>query len=128
MTSDDAGRDPNTRKERRSGVRRPIDLAVYIRYRKRRFLCAQARNITAGGMFLEIQSLTLPIGTPVELEFREFGRGWLIPGTVTQGNSQGIGVMFRDAQPDLFRQLTQRREDTPPPIVAAGNANSILDR
>ncbi len=116
------------RKERRFGVRRPIDLPVYIRYRKRRFLGAQARNITVGGMFLEVQSLTLPIGTPVELEFREFGRSWLIPGIVIRGNSQGIGVMFRDAQPDLFRELTQLRADMPPPVVAAGNADSMLNR
>jgi hypothetical protein len=116
------------RKERRFGARRPIDLPVYIRYRKRRFLGAQARNITIGGMFLEVQSLTLPIGTPVELEFREFGRSWLIPGIVIRGNSQGIGVMFRDTQPDLFRELTQLRPDMPPPVAAAGNADSMLNR
>jgi hypothetical protein len=116
------------RKEKRVGARQTIDLPVYIRYRKRRFLGAQARNITIGGMFLEVQSLTLPIGTPVELEFREFGRGWLIPGIVIRGDSHGIGVQFRDPQPDLLRELTQLRSDMPPPVVAAGNADVLLNR
>ena len=36
--------------------------------------------------------------------------------------------MFRDAQPDLFRELTQLRPDMPPPVAAAGNADSMLNR
>jgi hypothetical protein len=40
--------------------------------------------------------------------------------------------MFRDAQPDLFSEVTQRRADMPPPVVAPvvtpGNADSMLNR
>ena len=114
------------RTERRTAARRLIDLPVYIRYRKRRFLAAQARNIAVGGMFLDVQSLTLPVGTPVELEFRQVGHGWLIPGIVIRGNSQGIGVMFRDAQPDLLRELTQLGAPMSVPPAAREGADRVL--
>lgn len=87
--------------DRRQGARLPIDLPVYIRYGKRRFLGAQAQNVSFRGMFLSVRALTLPIGTPVELEFRNLGKGWLIPALVIHRDSSGIGVMYREPQPDL---------------------------
>ena len=57
--------------ERRNKLRYPVDLGVQIRYRKRRFYGARARNVSAAGMFLELKSLMLPTGTLIELEIEE---------------------------------------------------------
>lgn len=116
------------RKERRLGARQPIDRAVYIRYRKRRFPGAQARNIAVAGMFLEVQALTLPVGTSVELEFRHLGRDWLIPASVTRSNENGLGIIFSEAQPELFRELTLGRTAMPPLAISDGAADSMLNR
>jgi hypothetical protein len=93
--------------ERRYCARHRLELPVYIRYRKRRFLGAQARNISVDGMYLAVKSLTLPTGTPVELEFNHLGKKLLIPALVIHGNSGGIGVMFREPQVALFEEILQ---------------------
>jgi hypothetical protein len=111
--------------ERRYAARHPVDLPVYIRYRKRRFLAATARELSTDGMTLAVQSLTLPVGTPIELEFRGLGKSWLLAAVVIHGDNSGIGVMFRDRQPELFRGLTQTAGAMPPP-VAAGSAGEPL--
>jgi hypothetical protein len=93
--------------ERRYCVRHPIDLNVYIRYRKRRFICARACNLSDDGMFLEVHNLTLPSGTMVELELQSLGQDRLIPAIVIHHSGTGIGVMFREPQSELYRALTQ---------------------
>lgn len=67
-------------------------------------------------MFLAVQSLTLPLGTAVELEFSVLGKNWLVPAIVIHGNSRGIGVMFRESQGEIFTGLTQHRRDILPPV------------
>ena len=94
--------------ERRDDARHQVDLPVYIRYRKRRFLGVRVRDISAGGMSISVKSLTLPIGTPVELEFRAGGKGWLVPAIVAQGNNSGIDLMFRESQTALFEDIRSR--------------------
>ncbi|TVQ94366.1 MAG: PilZ domain-containing protein [Chromatiaceae bacterium] len=103
------------RAERRYSARHPLHLPVYIRYHRRPFLGAQAQDLSVGGMFLRVRALTLPIGTPVELEFDGLGRRWLLPAIVVHGNPHGIGVMFREPQPALFRGLVQDADRWPPP-------------
>ena len=93
--------------ERRYAARHRIDHPVYIRYRRRPFLGAQARDVSVGGMFLAVQSLTLPAGTLIDIEVQAHGRRWLLPAVVIHGNPRGIGVMFRDPQPQLFEELTR---------------------
>jgi hypothetical protein len=94
--------------ERRYCARHPIDIRVHIRYRKRRFFCARALNVCDQGMFLEVQSITLPTGTMIEIEVACLGKDWLIPGVVVHHGGSGIGVMFQDHQPALYQGLTQR--------------------
>ncbi len=106
--------------DRRYSARHRVDLAVYIRYRKRRFLAARARELSVGGMSLAVQSLTLPVGTPVELECLGLGRDWLLPAVVVHGDSSGIGVMFRDPQPGLFNELTRHPAPALPPRADQG--------
>ncbi|NBC49078.1 MAG: PilZ domain-containing protein [Gammaproteobacteria bacterium] len=106
--------------ERRYGARHPLDLPVYIRYHKRPFLGATACNLSIGGMFLSVQALTLPNGTPIELELRCAGKRWLLPAIVTYGDNSGIGVMFQEPQPALFHELIEHRNaELPPPLAGA---------
>jgi hypothetical protein len=101
--------------ERRYSSRHPVDVRVQIRYRKRRFYCAHARNLSTDGMYLDIQAVTLPSGTLVELELDHQGRDWLVPAVVVHQDGRGIGVMFRDPQVDLFRDLTRSKACLMPP-------------
>ena len=104
--------------DRRSPDRHPVDLPVYIRYGRRRFLAARARDLSSDGMTLAVRSLTLPAGTPVELELRGGGRTWLLPAVVIRGGNNGIGVSFRDSQLELLRGLTQPAAAGLPPLAA----------
>jgi len=88
--------------ERRYSNRHPVDFEVEIRYRRRRFPSGRALNLSQEGIFLETRNLTLPRGTMLDLEIRRWGREWLIPAIVVHGNSRGVGLMFREAQPDLY--------------------------
>jgi hypothetical protein len=108
--------------KRQDGARHPVDLPVYIRYRKRRFLGTRVHDISVDGMSLSVRSLTLPIGTPVELEFRAGGKGWLVQAIVAQGNNSGIDLMFRESQTALFADMTRQLGEMPP-LVGAGAAS-----
>lgn len=55
------------------------------------------------------------MGTHIELELSCLGRNWRIPAVVIHGDNTGIGVMFREPQPELFQGLTAIA-DMPPPI------------
>lgn len=101
--------------ERRYSARHPLDLRVHIRYRKRRFYCARARNLSVDGMYLEVQAVTLPTGTLVELEFECQGSNRLLPAIVVHHAGNGVGVMFRDPQPALFKDLIQSGSTARPP-------------
>ncbi|EXJ13910.1 PilZ domain-containing protein [Imhoffiella purpurea] len=104
--------------EHRYGIRHPGEIQVQIQYRKRRFFSAQGRDISERGMYLGVRNLTLPKGTMVTLEFHEGGRDWLIPAVVSHQDASGIGVQFRDPQPDL-EQLS-RLTDMPGRLMAHG--------
>jgi len=78
---------------------------VNIRYRKRRFYCARAHNLSADGMYLDVRSVTLPTGTLVELELHTQGLEWLVPAVVVHHHGGGVGVMFREPQTHLFRHI-----------------------
>ncbi len=111
--------------EHRYSARHRIDLPVYIRYGRRPFQAACAVELSVAGMFLAVHALTLPVGTPVELEFSGLGRDWLLPAVVVHGDNSGVGVMFREPQPELFQGMIARAV-MPPPVVAGfgSGANS----
>lgn len=111
--------------ERRYCARHRLELPVYIRYHKRPFLTATARNMSAGGMFLSVKALTLPAGTLIELELRALGKRWLLPAIVIHGDSTGIGVMFQTPQTALFQELINDATAVMPPVVA-GDAGDPL--
>lgn len=93
--------------ERRYSTRYPVDFRVHILYRRRRFTRSQAQNLSEQGMYLAIRALRLPAGTLIELELHALGREWLIPAIVVHHHGHGIGVMFRDPQPELYRGLIE---------------------
>ena len=93
--------------ERRSYPRHPVGFAVQIRYGKRRLHSACGRNLTVDGLYLELRAVTLPEGTPVELEIDTVGRQWLVQAVVTHGDRFGIGVSFLEPQPQLVADLAQ---------------------
>ncbi|NEX20994.1 PilZ domain-containing protein [Thiorhodococcus mannitoliphagus] len=109
--------------ERRYSARYPIKLAVYIRYRKRRFFCATGANLSSQGMFLEVRNVMLPTGTMVELELRALGRDWLIPAVVAHRDAAGIGVMFRELQSELSHGLSQLIEESARPPLPLSTAD-----
>lgn len=91
--------------ERRYSARHPIDLKVQVIYGRRRFNGARARNLSNQGMLLTLPKVTLPHGTPVELEFSCLGRDWLVEAIVVHGRGHQVGVMFREPQPALYQGL-----------------------
>ena len=94
--------------EGRYSARLPVDLRVHIRYRKRRLRSAHLRNLSTDGMILDVQSVTLPTGTLVELELEmdSGSKDLRIPAMVVHHDGLGIGVMFRYSQPELFEALS----------------------
>ena len=104
--------------EHRYQVRHCAELRVYIRYRRRRFSCATGTEVSDQGMFLQVRNLTMPTGTLVELELPALGSDWLIPAIVIHKAPAGIGVMFRDARPELIGALARIGAAEPPSRVA----------
>lgn len=82
------------------------DLPVFIRYRRRRFQGTRLRSVSSREIEVAVRALTLPPGTPVELEFLHSGRNWRLPAQVARGSGDAIGLRFRDPQPELLRDLT----------------------
>ncbi len=103
--------------ERRYSARYPIDIKVQILYHGRRFFAAQGRNLSHLGIYLDVRNVTLPTGTQVELEMECLGKEWLLEAVVVHRNRLGVGVMFREPQPELCQGLTRRDPMMPPPPV-----------
>lgn len=101
--------------ERRYSARHPIDLKVQVIYHGRRFLGAQGRNLSNQGLYLEVRHVTLPIGTLVELELECLGKEWLVEAVVVHRRRTGVGLMFREPQPELYQGLSQQEPTMPPP-------------
>ena len=93
--------------ERRYSKRHELSCDVYIRYRKQRAFPAQARNCSLYGMYLKTQSLTLLSGALVELDLYYNNRHWQITGLVTHTGKDGLGVMFWDEQPELYKAVAE---------------------
>ena len=102
--------------ERRHSQRVGIDFSVGIRYRAHRAFPARAVNLSPDGMYLSTRSLRIPTGTLVELEFRTLERAWSIDSLIIHTGPGGLGVMFREPQPDLM--AVSRHETSPAPLVA----------
>ncbi|AUB80332.1 PilZ domain-containing protein [Candidatus Thiodictyon syntrophicum] len=87
--------------ERHDPVRHPIDIEVQILYHGRRFFTARGRSLSTQGMYLNVRNLTLPVGTRVELEMECVGKPWRLEAAVVHRSPAGVGVKFREVQPEL---------------------------
>ena len=88
---------------RRYSKRHPVNFVLYIIYRDKRIFPARAKNLCIDGMFIQTDSLTLPKGNLVDLEFSLSDNSWQIPAVVVHTSPEGLGVMFRKSQPALER-------------------------
>ena len=96
-----------------------------MRYRQRRFPAARARDLSANGIYAQIASLTLPVGTLIEIELEQWGREWSIPAVVAHGGARGVGLMFRTPQPDLIRYATEALTAQQWPFIATQGVAAI---
>lgn len=93
--------------ERSPCARHAVGFPVQIRYGKRRLHSAYGHDLSVDGLYLELRAVTLPEGTPVQLEIDALGRQWLVPSVVARRDSCGIGVSFVEPQPELVAGLLQ---------------------
>jgi len=113
--------------ERRYSKRLPVNFPALVRYREFRPFPGRASNLSIEGAYLETETLKIPTGTLVGLEFLVYGRQWRVAALVVQRGSNGLGLMFRDAQPDLYQAFSQpgartRVMSAPPRMVEPGLA------
>lgn len=85
--------------------RHHVGFQVHIRYGRRRLHGGSGSHPSADGLHLELGALTLPEGTPVDLEIQALGRQWLIPSVVTCRDPDGIAARFVEPQPELAAEL-----------------------
>lgn len=113
--------------ERRYCHRQPVHLDVSIRYRDQQPLPATARNLSQEGMLLSLGPAVFPRGTLLDLEFSHRGYKWRFPALVVHRSSRGMGVMFPDFQPELYRSLTAAAAPGHPSVqpLPSGAARSI---
>jgi hypothetical protein len=101
---------------------------VHIRYGRRRLHSAFGRDPSVDGLYLELRAVTLPEGTPVDLEIEALGRHWLIPSVVTHRDQDGIGVSFIEPQPGLVAELAQAEPQPMPPPQYTPARTALLQR
>jgi hypothetical protein len=78
------------------------ETAVFIRYGRRRFQADSLRAVSSQELEIAVSALTMPPGTPVEVEFLHSGRHWRLPAQVARGNGHGLGLRLKVPQPDLL--------------------------
>jgi len=114
--------------ERSLCARHPVGFAVQIRYGRRRLHSARGLEPSIHGLYLELRAITLPEGTPVELEIDAPGRQWLVPAVVTCRDRRGIAVRFVDPQPALASDLAQADALPMPPPATDPLRVPLLER
>jgi hypothetical protein len=107
--------------ERRYSKRLPVNFPAQVRYRELRPFPGRASNLSMEGVYLEAENLGVPTGTMVELGFLAYDREWRIPALVVQAGSQGMRMMFREPQPDLYRAFTERHSLSGGSVATGGS-------
>ena len=93
--------------ERRLSPRIDHGFDVEIRYRDRRAFIAYAQNLSQSGIYLRTGSLSIPGGTLVDLQFTLDGELWQMAALVVRRDGEGIGLLFRIPQPELYARLAR---------------------
>jgi hypothetical protein len=95
--------------EKRYQERVDLEFDAQLVYRRRGFP-VRIKNLSTEGIFLETGVLTIPTGTLVDMEFDLAEHSWQISGLVVHRAPEGIGVMFRMDQPELFSLAREVRK------------------
>lgn len=114
--------------EHRVGPGHTGGFEVHIRYGRRRLHSAYGHDPSSAGLHLELRAVTLPEGTPVQLEVQTLGRRWLVPAVVTRRDGRAIVVRFLEPQPELAADLTRAATLLPPGSVRAPARLPLLNR
>jgi hypothetical protein len=111
--------------EHRSCSGHPVGFQVQIRYGRRRLHSARGCDPSSDGVYIEVRAVTLPDGTPVELEIEAGGRHWVVQAVVAHRDVCGIVARFLDPQPELVADLA-RAEALPMPLPAPAPVRAPL--
>ncbi len=94
--------------EHRCGVRRVIDVRVFVAVRSFGVVKARARNISIGGLYVQATA-SIPQNARVDVVFvrrhHNIYRLYRLPAVVMRGAADGAGVMFSEFNPNAFYAL-----------------------
>ena len=90
--------------EKRYQQRHPCNIPAHLIYRRRSF-SVTATDITAYGIGLKSDYLTIPSGNIIDLELALGDQQWHVSGLIIHIADQHIGIMFRSLQPELLETV-----------------------
>lgn len=97
--------------ERRWTTRTPARLNVDLYFQSMEVVNCQTRDVSFGGVFLELYQWVPPMEASVDLVFRlgeaNNYRKYRIPAKVVRATGEGVGIMFRDFDAAAFRSLRE---------------------
>ena len=93
--------------EHRWDQRKKIAVYANLHY-SQNFIDCVIRDVSRGGMFIEVTDYKLPLGATVDIRFKIYKQNRAIPyrvkGLVIHRKSNGIGVITNDVNDALARQ------------------------
>jgi hypothetical protein len=72
-------------------------------------------NLSVEGIRLRTGTFSIPTGTLVDMEFSLGDHNWQISGLVVHQVREGVGIMFRVSQPELFELASELSQMPLPP-------------
>lgn len=97
--------------ERRWTTRTPARLNVDLYFQSMEVVNCQTRDVSFGGVFLEMNQWLPPVDAAIDLVFRLGDAGnyrkYRIPAKVVRTTPDGVGIMFRDFDAAAFRSLRE---------------------
>ncbi len=99
--------------QKRYQRRLPLNRDIELIYNKRS-LSGKAKNLSAEGMGLQVEALSIPKGMLLEVDLHIEGGHWQIPAVVVHSTATRLGVMFLTRQDLLYATLltSDERETT----------------
>lgn len=98
--------------ENRCSQRRPMSLDVVLNYHSLGLVQGKTRNLSMGGMFVEMGRIQLPVHAQVDVSLILENKGCCTPprfeAVVVHDKEAGIGLMFNPPDPagqDVLRQI-----------------------
>jgi len=93
--------------EQRNRQRDPISFSIELFGEDGKIADCKALNLSISGMLLDYDGENIAIGSNIDV-FARFKRCELaMPAVVVHCNSNCVGIMFKTAQPDLYRAVME---------------------